>query len=166
MTTQLASAPEKTAPPVKRRLDYIDALRGTACLWVILHHTFEHKLPLPGLWKYPTLALGHLANIGWLGVSLFLVLSGFCLFYPLAARYSLSEIQLNIATFARRRALRILPPYYAAFVLTAAFEMINNHQGGRWDWRGVLHGPRDVLMHLFMLQNLSVNTINTVSGVY
>lgn len=102
MTTASAhpSSPHTQAKPAKRRLDYIDALRGAACLWVILHHTFEHKPFLAGFWHYPSAALVHLANIGWLGVSLFLVLSGFCLFYPLAARYNLNEIELNIATFA------------------------------------------------------------------
>jgi len=122
---------------------------------------------LTGFWHYPAVALVHLANIGWLGVSLFLVLSGFCLFYPLAARYSLSEIQLNIATFARRRALRILPPYYAAFVLTAALEIIANHRhSGGWDWRGVLQGPENLFLHLFMLQNLTVKTLDSVNGAY
>ena len=170
MAAVLASATEQIptqSRPAKRRLDYIDALRGAACLWVILHHIFEHK-PVPnGPWHYPASALVYLANIGWLGVSLFLVLSGFCLFYPLAARYNLSEIQLNIATFARRRALRILPPYYAAFVLTAAFEIVDNRRhSGHWDWRGVLEGPQNILMHLFMLQNLTAKTLDSVNDAY
>ncbi len=161
------SLPRTGAVPVKRRLDYIDALRGGACLWVILHHIFERKPVLNGLWHYPALALVHLANIGWLGVSLFLVLSGFCLFYPLAARYNLGELQLNIATFARRRAWRILPPYYAAFVLTAAFEILENRRhSGHWDWQGVLQGPQNLLMHLLMLQNLTAKTLASINGAY
>ena len=134
-----ASTTSQPNKPVKRRLDYIDALRGAACLWVLMHHTFS-SMPAPnGLMHYPVRAFTRFCSIGWLGVSLFLVLSGFCLFYPLAARGRLRQIRLDIATFMRRRALRILPLYYAALVLLSVLEIavsnhfFSNHFSGHWE---------------------------------
>ncbi len=155
------------APPAKRRLDYVDALRGAACLWVLLHHTFEHKPAPAGFWHYPASLLVLLANIGWLGVSMFLVLSGFCLFYPLAARYQPGGIQLKLSTFARRRALRILPPYYIAILLLFPLELFAAHYHSHsWNWHAVLHGPKDVLLHVFMLHNLSADTIGSITPAF
>lgn len=150
-----------------RRLDCIDAARGIACLWVLLHHTF-FNMPVPaGGWHYPLRMLVLVSNIGWLGVSLFLVLSGFCLFYPLASRYHLDSIRLDVAKFAARRAWRILPPYYAALLLLAALELVSYwHHTRHWAWDAALHGPKDVGFHLFMLHNLSSKTIGSVSGAF
>lgn len=167
-----ASTVSQQTKPAKRRLDYIDALRGAACLWVLMHHTFS-SMPAPnGLLHYPVIAFTNFCSIGWLRVSLFLVLSGFCLFYPFVARGSLSEIRVNILTFARRRAMRILPPYYAALVLLSVLEIaVNHHHGGHWDsghwdWHGVLHGRKDILAHLFMLHNLWPDSIASVSPAF
>jgi peptidoglycan/LPS O-acetylase OafA/YrhL len=159
-------SPTQTIPS-KRRLDCVDALRGAACLWVLLDHTFS-SMPIPdGVWHYPLDLLVHCSKIGWLGVSLFLVLSGFCLFYPLAVRYNLSEIHLNIATFAKRRAWRILPPYYAALLLLSALEIVTHkYHFGHWDWHIALHNRKDIVLHLLMLHNLSPDTIASVSPAF
>lgn len=167
----VSAAPNRINPPqntvAKRRLDYIDALRGAACVWVLLHHTFSPLSAPAGVWHYPAEALVFVSRIGWLGVSLFLVLSGFCLFYPLAARHDLGEIRLNLATFVRRRARRILPPYYAALILLAALEMVvNRHYSGHWDRHSALHGRGDVLLHVLMLHNLRPDTITSVSPAF
>lgn len=172
------SLTEKASPPVpgsaRRRLDYIDALRGAACLWVMLHHTFGyqslafmHSAVPSGTWHRPLAALSAFSNIGWLGVNLFLVLSGFCLFYPLAARSDLREIRLNLGQFARRRARRILPPYYAALVLLSVLEIIvHHHELGVWSGRAAFQSPWDVLLHLLMLHNLTTDTISSVSPAF
>jgi len=134
---------------------------------VLLHHTFSGLAVPSNGWHYPVNLLVHLAKIGWLGVSLFLVLSGFCLFYPLAARYDLDKIHLQVSTFARRRAWRILPPYYVALVLLAGLEIsINWHHSGQWTWHSVFSSKKDILLHLLMLHNLTSETIASVSPAF
>ena len=66
------------------RLHYIDGLRGLAMLMVLLYHCWIFG----GMWSIgPTLG-GHHFNVapilgfGHIGVNLFLVLSGFCLYWP------------------------------------------------------------------------------------
>src|SRR4051812_7699293 len=105
---------------VRGRLAFIDGLRGVAMLSVLLYHCWVHTIRAPIL-----LALGrhHLdltapLHLGYLGVNLFLVLSGFCLTYPLA-RIGVAEMNLDLRRFFRRRAWRILPPYYVALILFA-----------------------------------------------
>jgi peptidoglycan/LPS O-acetylase OafA/YrhL len=169
MSVLTAPVSENTAPPVptKRRLDYIDALRGAACFWVLLHHSFSTATVPAGVWHAPVHALGMISDIRWLGVNLFLVLSGFCLFYPLAARYNLATIQLNLTTFAKRRMGRILPPYYIAIVLLTLIEVVASRlQKGHWDWHVGIQSPKDLIVHLLMLHNLSHHTIQSVSSAF
>lgn len=97
-------------------MDYIDGLRGLACLMVILCH-IDYLYPFKisfGIARFNSNPL----LIGFVGVNLFLVLSGFCLYWPLV-RPGREQRQLGLADYAKRRARRILPPYYAACVLAA-----------------------------------------------
>lgn len=151
----------------KRRLDYIDALRGAACIGVLLHHSFGVTALPQGPWHAALMALARISELGWLGVNLFLVLSGFCLFYPLAARYDLSAIKLNLTTFAKRRAGRILPPYYAAYFLLFGVEVLHfRYLHGYWNWHEGVQSPKDLFVHLLMIHNLSHHTIASVSIVF
>lgn len=93
------------------RLKFLDGLRAVALLMVLVRHFYvrAYSLGLPP-WSR---ALG----LGYLGVSLFLLLSGFCVSWaylgPKGRRFSLLE-------FARLRATRILPAYYVAVAIGVA----------------------------------------------
>ena len=157
----------------KGRLLYVDALRGLACLWVILHHTYEWYPLQAGIGHAPFNFLIHLAKLGWLGVSLFLELSGFCLFYPivkrqLAKQQSLAEYSFNIKAFFIKRARRILPPYYAAIVYTVLITILFQHMMHLRPapLLRVFSGYTDLLLHLTMLYNLNPHTFGTVSQVF
>lgn len=106
------------------RLDYIDSLRAIACLMVIFCH-----LDLLGPWHFSIGLAGHVFSfssdkwgIGYVGVNLFLVLSGFCLYWPFVRPGRKSEP--GLVEFAKRRARRILPPYYIACAFAALFAFI------------------------------------------
>ena len=49
-----------------KRVPQLDAVRGVAVLWVLLHNTD----------RYPALHLQVISGPGWMGVDLFFVLSG------------------------------------------------------------------------------------------
>lgn len=90
----------------------LDGLRGIAILLVLATHLirFDSSQPLI-LWINATL------RAGWIGVDLFFVLSGF-LITGILIRYRTQTGRAR--TFYLRRALRILPAYYAYVLLAAA----------------------------------------------
>ncbi len=105
------------------RLDYIDGLRGLAiAVVVILHAGIWSGLPSSGttmMWL----------SMGRIGVDLFLVLSGFCLFWPLVASGT-GVAKLDLSKYFRRRARRILPPFYTALAVWIIVAAVVNQWGG------------------------------------
>jgi peptidoglycan/LPS O-acetylase OafA/YrhL len=147
-------------PSSTPHLEYIDALRGVACLAVMMHHSFILTPPplAPHGWLR---VLYSFADMGWLGVHLFLVLSGFCLFYPLAKKSPVASIRLDIADFARRRARRILPPYYAALLLFVGLAIAGQilHNAPIFS---AFAGIKDIVLHVVLLQNLLPSTLGSI----
>jgi peptidoglycan/LPS O-acetylase OafA/YrhL len=97
------------------RLHGLDGIRGLAALFVVLHHCWLLSFPgypsNTGPWWLGWLVYGHFA------VVIFIVLSGF----SLAIAPARSGWQLrSVREFARRRAWRILPPYWAALAFSLA----------------------------------------------
>lgn len=106
-----------------RKIAAINALRGVAILGVMYQHLFWkntypgfHHVELSGLHIFP---LTFLSN-GWAGVNLFFILSGFVLFLPYADGRRRMSSRTDFADFYRRRALRLLPLYYAAVAISFA----------------------------------------------
>jgi peptidoglycan/LPS O-acetylase OafA/YrhL len=102
-----------TSPRV--RLAYLDGLRALAALYVVAFHAvlgFSAQ-NLSG----PFRPLRRLFAFGHEAVAIFIVLSGYCLMLPVL-RASPLELKLELASFVKRRAFRILPPYFAALALS------------------------------------------------
>jgi peptidoglycan/LPS O-acetylase OafA/YrhL len=105
--------PVATQPSDRDRLIGLDGLRGLAALYVVLFHC----------WLYTFSGFPKNSGPAWLGwmmygrlaVVFFLMLSGF----SLAIWAAQNGWQLGgLIRFARRRAWRILPPYWAALVFS------------------------------------------------
>lgn len=123
-------------------LDHLDGLRGLAALFVVLHHTW---LTLwPSLYATPSSAVGSATRFlafGHFAVVVFIVLSGFCLSLPVGRS---GRLEGGARGFFRRRARRLLPPYYASFALSLVlvWTLIGKRTGTHWDisvpvdWRG------------------------------
>ncbi|MEW2492575.1 acyltransferase [Streptomyces nodosus] len=93
----------------------LDGLRGLAALYVVLFHCWLYTFP-----GYPDSSAPAWLDVlmfGRLAVVFFLVLSGFSLAISPAGHGWRSE---GIASFLRRRAWRILPPYWAALAMSLA----------------------------------------------
>jgi peptidoglycan/LPS O-acetylase OafA/YrhL len=106
--------PAETGPS-RQWLAGLDGVRGLAALFVVVNHVFLRAFP-----GYPVDHAPFWAGwfiYGRFAVVVFIVLSGF----SLALSPARHGWQLGGASrFARRRALRILPAYYAALVFSLA----------------------------------------------
>jgi peptidoglycan/LPS O-acetylase OafA/YrhL len=115
----LAVRPTSPASSISKpvaRIDWLDGVRGCAAFFVMMHHIYLGQYPefpaTTGPWYLGWLMYGHLS------VVVFIVVSGFSL--GLAPARSRNKLQGGVSTFFRRRAWRILPPYWAALVLSMA----------------------------------------------
>ncbi len=151
-----ASSPTSPKPP-RLRLDYLDGLRGLAALYVVMHHAYygwtaEASLPpLAAKWTY-WLYLGHSA------VDIFIVLSGYCLMLPVVRSGRLSG---GTGEFIRRRARRILPPYFAALALSLlAIALLPplrdlSHPQAFWNVALPAWTPGVIVSHLLLVHNFN-----------
>ena len=114
--------------PVNGAIDDIaalDGLRGLAVLLTMVDHIFwAETITVPQL-LHPSQPLNLLAfsatelwrDVGETGVELFFVLSGFLLFMPYARTILGLQKYPSTGKFYIRRALRILPAYWASLIL-------------------------------------------------
>jgi peptidoglycan/LPS O-acetylase OafA/YrhL len=162
-----AAEPIRSALP--GRLPFVDGLRGLAMLMVLAFHCWfclGIRLPITlGPWTVDAMMpLRH----GYLGVHLFLVLSGFCLTYPLAKEGG-AGMRLDLRRFMARRAWRILPPYYIAlafFSLRPALEAGLRAALGKPVGSGEHYTAGQVLSHVFLVHNLSPAWVRTINGSF
>lgn len=99
-------------------------MRGLAALYVLLFHLYVPVgLPVAVRHGLSWLRFGHYA------VGVFIVLSGYSLMIPVA-RSAEGQIPGGVMGFFQRRGFRILPPYYAALVLSIAVDRLLDHFGG------------------------------------
>jgi peptidoglycan/LPS O-acetylase OafA/YrhL len=133
----------------------VDGLRALAALMVFLNHAYAQSFN-PILDQYPTgllsifsysLVTGHLA------VSVFIVISGFCLSLPVMR--SGDRPSGGVYAFLKRRARRILPPYYAALALSLLLiaTVIGKPTGSLWDVPIAIDEVA-IISHLVLLQDL------------
>lgn len=120
--------------PQRPRFVHFDALRGLAVLAVLAFHISALTDNI-GRGASGRLA----APLGAIGVSVFFVLSGFLLYRPhIAARHG-GPPPRPVGDYLRRRALRILPPYWVALTLLAVFPGIAGvFSGDFWRYYGLL----------------------------
>lgn len=123
-----------SAAQATARLAGIDSLRGLAAVWVVVYHVYVFS----GVRGNPVVEAT--AGRGYLGVSLFLVLSGFCIWLPFARGRTFAA-----AAFWRRRAGRLLPTYYVAVGAAFALNLLGGSRIGLIDL-----GPREALTQAVM----------------
>lgn len=106
---------------MSQRFEFIDGLRGIAALTVVFFHL---NVAIQQHDPHAVHNLTHqVFSIGYIGIPIFFVLSGFVI------AYNLRHEQITFSFFARfyvRRSLRLDPPYWAVMVLTLALAGIAN----------------------------------------
>jgi peptidoglycan/LPS O-acetylase OafA/YrhL len=117
------------------RVSAIDALRGLAALAVVIYHARNiFWIGLAETWRrsgaHPDFnaLLGYLSapfSYGGLGVTLFFVLSGYCIHRRGAGVLAQNpDAPIDYRAFAVRRFWRIYPTYVAALLITAAIDWV------------------------------------------
>jgi peptidoglycan/LPS O-acetylase OafA/YrhL len=124
------------------RLIYLDVLRAAAILLVLGAHTIAFRLP-EGSFGFRLFRLWR--HMGWVGVDLFFVLSGFLIGGLLFAEYRKYH-GIHFGRFLIRRSFKIWPGYLALLAAVAV-----------WDIKYVGSTPReaasDVWPYLLQIQN-------------
>lgn len=158
----------KATPPVEK-VPFLEGLRGLAALYVVLGHLCSMADPshLAGkaseapIWLQKAMApfaYGHLA------VAAFIVISGFCL--QLSLFHNGTGRIPSLRTFFKRRARRILPAYYAClgFSIIVCILVTERTAGMPFEMYVPLTWA-NVLSHLFLVHNLSLDWMYKINGV-
>jgi peptidoglycan/LPS O-acetylase OafA/YrhL len=136
----------------------VDGLRAVAALWVVFFHIqafsqaeFSH---VPGLNLF--------LRSGSTGVSLFLVLSGFCLYIPFAGGRT---GRFRTRQFLVRRCRRLMPAYYTSLALVLVLNL------GVGVWLGLRPlSPTAALQqaaaHAALIHTLFPSTFYALNGAY
>jgi peptidoglycan/LPS O-acetylase OafA/YrhL len=133
-------------------LSFLDGVRGLAALYVVLHHVwlaiYGRNTPAPvcsicldAPWWTQWLRWGHLA------VAIFIVVSGFSL--ALAPLRSNFQFPGGFGDYIQRRAVRIVPPYWIALLLSCLVVILFTGQ-----FTGTVIDARAVFAHLFLVNNI------------
>jgi peptidoglycan/LPS O-acetylase OafA/YrhL len=107
----------------------LDGLRGVAVILVVVYH-LDQMWPAAGDRTFPG---------GYLGVDLFLVLSGFLITVLLLGEHG-DRGRVDVGDFARRRVLRLVPALVALLAAALVVAVVDNSLFGRsiYDTRDVL----------------------------
>ncbi|HKC67510.1 MAG TPA: acyltransferase [Bacteroidia bacterium] len=138
-------------------------MRFIAAFLVIIHHIEQLKylFKLPNYWE----TIPFIEVIGYLGVVLFFVLSGFLITYLLLAEEHTFKT-ISVRKFYIRRMLRIWPLYF--LIVFLAFFILPNISfftlPGPEYTKEALHGGflLKLLLYLVFLPNLAVSLIGTI----
>jgi peptidoglycan/LPS O-acetylase OafA/YrhL len=161
----------------RTRFGFLDGMRGLAAFYVLLVHVrqqWDWKLvekdgvlawrgdPLPRLLErlLGLVAYGHFA------VAVFIVLSGFCLMMPVA-RSADGALAGGLKHYIYRRAKRILPPYYAALILSLALiacvPLLRQPNGTKSDLLLPAFTPGVLISHLVLVHNINAAWIGKIN---
>ncbi len=141
-----------------RRLVSIDALRGIAATGVVC----IHAILLPGgVWRGGSTLFGRavatVLSLGFMGVYLFFVISGFCIHMQWARQDGVRSAP-SFGAFWKRRIFRLYPPYLVSLVVFVALDSTHRHLDSWFIF--------DVGLHLVMAHNLTGPTTYSLNLVF
>lgn len=130
----------------------IDVLRGFAAVSVVVYHVIEHfrwtDFPVEGLLVW--------FRVGWMGVDLFFVISGFVISlsaFGLIDRYGSAKFHTS---FAERRLRRIVPLHYLTcliYLVMVTPALLRSH--------GI---DMNVISHMFFFHNMNTDWAGAING--
>jgi len=155
-------------PTGGRNVKYLEGLRGLAALWVVLDHIFRFTLVGTQMTGWQAIVRDTLGWIlqGRVCVDLFIVLSGYLLMRPVVSAGT-GQLPGGRWDYIKRRARRILPPYYAALLISigiiALVPALNGTLAPEWADAVPAWGTHMILAHLFLVHNLSYHWASKIN---
>ncbi|HVW26847.1 MAG TPA: acyltransferase [Polyangiaceae bacterium] len=145
-----------------KHVRFLDGVRGFAAAYVVLHHA---SINLPstytdGAWSR---GLQRVFAYGHYSVDVFIVLSGYCLALPFVS----SVRRLEPSEFFVRRALRILPTYYVAALISLLLvaTCVGRKTGTNWDV-SIPVTRWDLVSHFLLVHDWSAGTTNKLNHAF
>jgi len=138
----------------------LDGIRGLAAAFVVVHHAVLEMDATASAERLPFVLQPFMAiaRLGHQAVAVFIVLSGFCLMLPVLRNDG--ELRGGVRGFFYRRAMRILPPYYAAMALCLLVVVLLPGMGtssaGRWRDALPAFSVGVLSSHVGLVHNLSL----------
>ncbi len=158
---------ETAKPTTQLRFVELDSVRALAALWVFTYHVWQFggspTLPVSiGGFSFDLFAPIH---HGPAGVDVFMVLSGFCLFWPLTKNPAV----FHWKDYAIKRARRILPAYYGAmaYAILAPILLVFTVRLAGWEANTQpIPSLRQIITHLFFIHTLFRDTWDGITGAF
>jgi peptidoglycan/LPS O-acetylase OafA/YrhL len=138
---------------------HVEGLRGVAALYVFIFHAWQTAVqhgagPLTAWYAFtPFLQYGHFA------VTIFIVISGYCLALPVAKR---AGLPFSLTSFFKARARRLMPAYAAVVLLSIpVWSLAVVIAGGHLNYG---HIALAAAMHIVLIHNLFFATTEYLNG--
>ena len=137
-----------------KRIESLDFLRGIAIVLVLLRH-FPDDISFVGGVSFQVIS--HLKSLGYIGVDLFFVLSGFLVSGLFFQKMAKGEKPL-IKRFLVRRAFKIWPSYYIYLLFIFSYGIYSNGFSATWDsyFSAIFHLQNYILTNKLHLWSLSL----------
>ncbi len=140
----------------QHHFEALTGLRGFAALWVFIFHSriFDSHIPITFFGVTITDAFG----MGWIGVHIFFVLSGFLLSIPFINWIEGNGDLPNLKKYYKRRIFRVFPAYYVQLLvlLLLAYTIGFNE----------LLNIKEFILHLFMMFLIEPWFITPLEGTW
>jgi peptidoglycan/LPS O-acetylase OafA/YrhL len=150
-------------PTPKQHLHFLDSIRGVAILCVFFFHCLgplgAEQVPWSGLWRdfsqYKIPSLFSIFTLGWIGVPIFFVVSGFCIHLSY-----IRSMDGGWREFFVRRFFRLYPAYLVALLIFAfAFPYVRLTFENKLDWW-------HLVSHLLLIHNFDARTFFSINPAY
>ena len=138
-----------------------DGLRALSLILIVLFHTWQQSWIDIKLYTAPHKYLFNLTILqryGYVAIDAFFVLSGFCLFYPIARDMFGERRFRGWKDFYIRRLRRLYPSYLLMLLILLLFPILS---WGTYGLKDPLEIAKHFVSHLFFVHNLSDSTLGT-----
>lgn len=148
------------SPEARMQRPGLTGVRALAAFWVLAFHLNGYMAQERLLVGFDRLRVDvtPLVTIGWVGVDVFFVLSGFLLAVHVVERLDRQAVATVYPAYLRDRILRVVPAYWAQIAILFGVTLAATGSAPSW--------ASTVPMHLFFLQNFWMGPHGAINGVY